>query len=78
MVELIKESIMNQYVIYKKPRDYPKKYVTRKWEILVGGLNPAEAFVCDTLKEARGKVPDGLVQMERSPEDDPAIYEVWI
>ena len=78
MVELMKESIINQYVIYKNPKDMPGKYVTRKWEIWAGGPKPAEAFSADTIKEARAHVPPGLFNMGRHEKDDPAIYEVWI
>lgn len=79
MVELIKESIINQYVIYKNPKDMPGKYVTRKWEIWPGGPKPTtEAFSCATLKEARSHVPQDMVKLDRSPGDDPVIYEVWV
>jgi len=78
MVELVKEYLLNQYVIYKNPTDHPKKYVTRKWGIQPGGLEPLEKVVCNTLKEARDIVPKGLVKVDRDPQDDPCIYEVWI
>lgn len=77
MVELIKHSIINQYVIYKNPKDFPGKYVVRKWEIQRGGPTPAEAISCETIKEARSCIPEGLVKFERSEQDHPSIYEVW-
>lgn len=74
----MKESIINQYTIYKNPKDYPKKYVVRKWEIWAAGPKPGAHFVCDTLEEARSKIPPGMVKFVRNPKDDPAIYETWV
>jgi len=34
--------------------------------------------VAPTLELARGTIPDGLTCFPRSPEDDPAIVEVWL
>jgi len=29
--------MMDQYVLYEKPKDYPTKYVIRKWHVSLGG-----------------------------------------
>jgi hypothetical protein len=34
-------------------------------------------FECDSLEEARSKVPEGLQRMSRWTQDDPAIVETW-
>lgn len=63
------------WVIYDNPLDVPGKFVARKW------LNnrPTETiYIADTLEEIRKHIPEGLVNIERFPDDDPKITEVWI
>ena len=43
------------------------------------GIRPHETFYeCDSLEEARAKVPIGLYRMGRQPGDDPVIVECWL
>lgn len=62
--------------IYKNPSDFPGKYVARRFV----GETPElqELAVADTLEEVRQAVPDGMVLITRSPDDDPCIYETWV
>lgn len=63
------------YVIYQNPNDYPGKFVVRRWR----GLTPdPHAEVRTTLTAARAAVPPGLVLLSRCPDDDPCIAETWL
>lgn len=67
------------WVIYDHPLDLPTFYVARKWLLGRGRTEATGAvFVGLTLDEVRGKIPRGLVRMERHPLDDPKIAEIWI
>lgn len=70
---------MKQYVIYKKPKDYPTKFVVRVW-IIGPGTAQAGPMICaaDTIEEARVSLPDGVDQMPVFDNDDPVIAEVWM
>jgi hypothetical protein len=61
-------------VIYKDPRDYPGKFVVRRWWNHIPDREPM--LVCDSLEHARTAIPIHAVYLGRFDEDDPAIYEV--
>lgn len=70
---------MIQYVVYKHPKDYPHHYVVRAYKITEsGGLFPLEGQISNDLHKVRDFVPEGLVRLERSEDDDPCIVEVWV
>jgi len=68
------------YTIYKRPLDYPKEYVARRW--IITRLVPvpeAELFARGkSLAEVRRALPPGLFNLGREAADDPKIVEVWI
>ncbi len=75
------------WVIYYGASNHPPgKWVVRAQD--VGGVSPLESpdrirrhrmfFECDSLEEARAKVPIGLYRMPRDPSDDPVIVETWL
>jgi hypothetical protein len=67
------------WVIYRHPRDYPDKWVLRGQEITKAGVKAQQGcFVADTLEEVRAQVPLGNTRLARHPDDEPAIYEVWL
>jgi hypothetical protein len=70
---------LSQWVIYAHPRDYPDKYVMRRWDIS-GSVMIAtdETAFANTLAEIRECVPQGLFRLERFENDDPCIVEVWL
>jgi hypothetical protein len=72
----------HHYAIYYNPKDYPGKYVVRRWAIQEGNPEPVPdkdpMAVVDGLSEARKAVPAGLVRIQPHPEDDPVIVESWI
>lgn len=70
---------MNIYVIYKKPKDYPDKFVLRRWEIGDGTVEPKEVVaLANTLEEAMKAMPPGMTATGRYASDDPVIVGVWL
>jgi hypothetical protein len=71
---------LRMYVITDNPTDHPGKFVVRAWDVQAGEAKPhAEAHeISDSLDDARGSIPDGLVMLPRSEDDDPVIVESWI
>lgn len=72
---------LEQYVVYDHPRDDPDHIVVRRWEIGPGMITAKESTPVETLDEARAYIQSeapGTVMLYRSPEDDPAIMEVWL
>jgi|HubBroStandDraft_1064217.scaffolds.fasta_scaffold32770_8 hypothetical protein len=66
---------IEMWTIYWSPRDYPNCWVVRRF---VGLLPDPIGAICQTLESAREQVPDHCVCLHRAPDDDPAIYEVWL
>lgn len=67
------------WVIYDHPRDFPDKWVVRRQWVEQGVIHfDKQAFLVDTLEEARECIPPGLVRFLRSPDDDPVIVESWL
>lgn len=76
---------LDMCVVYENPKDYPGKWVTRRWLILPGMADPVPQkkplAVVDTVGEARAAVEKhkpGAVRLERHELDDEAIVEVWL
>lgn len=67
------------WVIYYGARNHPPhKWVVRAQDAGKGGVRPHELFFeCNSLEEARAKVPAGLYCQPRQPGDDPVIVECW-
>lgn len=75
------------YTVYVDPRDYPGRYVARRWTVRGEGLGAhivpdpeplAVAEDLETVREAITEAAPGLVCLSRMPDDDPAIYETWL
>jgi hypothetical protein len=71
------------YVIYERPRDYPDDYVLRRQSmIFVNGQRPEQVQdkACNVgpLAELRRLIPRHAVKIGRHPQDDPVILEVWM
>lgn len=62
--------------VYKSPKDYPDQYVARVFD----ADKPTRlVFVADTYRELVDRIPiQQLTRLDRHPEDDPAIVEVWV
>jgi len=68
------------FAVYKHPRDFPEKFVVRRWTY--DGIKEVPEdppiIVCDSLREARAAVPKGTINSGRESADDPVIVEVWL
>jgi len=63
------------WTIYDSPIDLPGRFVARKWVL----DRPTDKLLQDrTLEGLREKLPQGLVRLDRSPQDDPKIIETWV
>jgi len=52
---------ISQWVIYDHPRDYPTKYVLRRWDICANCMIATDEMAfAETLAEIRKMVPPGL------------------
>ena len=65
--------------IYNKPVDYPGKYVAR----LIGFKDGAPLIfrhivIKEKLEDLRNSIPDGMVKLRPSENDDPKIVEIYI
>lgn len=68
-------NVLVVWVIYERPRDFPTKYVVRRW----CGLSPdAKPLLFDSLREARQAIPTGLFRLPQQQQDDPVILETWL
>lgn len=63
------------WTVYDSPIDLPGRFVARKWLL----DRPTDELLQDkTLDGLRQKLPQGLVRLERSSQDDPKIIETWV
>jgi len=71
---------ITMYAIYDHPKDYPNDFVVRRWRAIRGQpiADVLPTAVCKDLETARNLIPTGLVQIPRSPSDDPVILETWL
>jgi hypothetical protein len=66
------------WVIYEKPKDYPKYFAVRRQRATAGVIViDKHVQLTDTLEEARALVPEGLTCLPRFENDDPNIVECW-
>lgn len=71
---------LSTWTVYRFPKDYPGKYVVRRW-LCPAGKDPVptdEVHTEDTLDAARAHIPFDRCRLCRSPSDDPNILETWI
>ena len=74
---------MKLFAVYYQPRDYPESYAVRGFEITADGPvpDPAPLAIVAELIEARRAILNaapGSVRVERYPDDDPVLVEVWL
>ena len=76
--------MLSQWVVYHKAKDSPKKWCTRKWNILPYGKVEAEPerYDFNHLEECRDFIVEQThgcgYRIDRLPGDDTTIFEVWI
>lgn len=67
---------LNLYVIYDSPKDFPGKYVVRRWLLDKPTLD-YELF--SSLTEARqALIKKNLYRIPRHRDDDTCIVETWV
>lgn len=71
--------MLDMYVIYESPSDYPGKFVVRKHVVQNGRITPADSpeIICDNLAKAREAIPPYLYRQPREMRDDRCIVETW-
>lgn len=63
------------WTVYDRPLDFPHNFVARKFV----GIQPTESTITgNSLEEVRAGLPPGVVKLDRAPDDDPKIVEVWL
>lgn len=73
--------VLTLWVIYDRPKDYPNSFVLRRQYVDRNNLIWADrnpVAIGDALEAIRTLIPVELHNMNRMPNDDPAIAEVWI
>lgn len=73
------------FVIFNKPKDFPNNVVVRLFVPTVIDNEPvsmadSSAIVTSSVAEARRALPIAemaLMRVERDPEDDPSVVEIW-
>lgn len=66
------------WTVYKQPTDYPANFVARKF---LNDQPTDEVIIRSNLKDLQQVLinkPKGLMCLQRSPDDDPCIVEVWL
>lgn len=77
-------NVLDMYVIYERPTDYPDNFVMRKHSVVSKANAEIEIQVDpsitldQTLDGIRSKVPPGLFNAGRTPLDESQIVEVWM
>lgn len=67
------------WTVYASPRDYPGKFVARRWAIRQGQAVATDSVrVADTLADVRAALPRGMHRIVRAPVDDACIVESWV
>lgn len=74
-------STLAMWTVYDHPKDYPDKYVARRFDVGAKGAVPsASIIVCPDLETLRTMlaVEMHLTCLPRAAEDDPKIMETWV
>lgn len=74
----MEQAPFRQYAIYDHPRDYPDHFVVREWLIFPGHTQPGDAWLAETIEEARTVLPSGTTQISGPDPKDPILIEVWM
>jgi hypothetical protein len=67
------------WVVYQRPRDLPQFWVARRFLIMPQGAGPTpDHLKARSLGALQELLPAGLARLERHPDDEPQIVEVWV
>jgi hypothetical protein len=73
------DKLLSIWSVYDHPSDFPNLFVARRWLITPLPVATKDIIVAANLNELRLMLERaGLVQLMRSPQDDPKIVETWI
>lgn len=77
--EASREAVLQMWVIYQHPLDYPDSFVLRRWIITDAGAKPTmDVQVASSLVAIRSHVPMHCYRIDRYTDDEPHIVEVWM
>lgn len=77
-IEAYQSGALPMWTVYNRPSDYPDQFVVRLG--LIRKPEPAAlhaVILGPTLDDVRSRIPFGLHRMDRDPNDEPCIVEVW-
>jgi len=74
----MEQEVPKQYVIYDHPQDHPNHFVVREWLIFPPGPQPGDAWLAETLEEARTVLPPDVIQIGGTDPTVPHVIEVWM
>jgi hypothetical protein len=69
------------WTVFDRPSDYPDKYVARRFDVDANGPRATESIIImDDLDKLREMLAFEmrLTCLDRLPQDDPKIVEVWL
>lgn len=69
------------WTVYDHPRDYPDKFVARRFDVDADGPRPsASIIITETLEMLREILAKDLhlTPLDRNEGDDPVIVETWL
>lgn len=71
---------MFAYTVYFNPKDYPNKYIVRKFEVLSQKepLPREVIYEGKSLYQARRAIPCNCICFKRHNDDEKPIVETWI
>lgn len=79
--EMEELQILDMYVVYSRPADYPTEFVVRIHHFNGAGYDADPDLYCRarTIEDIRLRLSSiGKVCLGRTPEDHPEILETWI
>lgn len=72
------KGMLEMWVVYNRPHDYPGQVVVRKWLAFQGEARATDTIITGySVAEVRAQIPRGLHCQPRDESDDPHIVEVW-
>lgn len=77
--------MLELFVIYERPKDFPRSYVLRRHVVrrvlgsIIGVPDDVPRHVAPSLDDVREQLPAGLKRIQKPGDDpDPCVHEVWI
>lgn len=77
----MKGDVLSMWTVYDHPKDYPDKYVARRFDIADGKAAATDSIIIAAdLKTLRDilAIEMHLGRLTRSSDDDPKIVETWL